>query len=101
MTETNLDIKVTFIKGWWNARLLNKDTGKEIDHMRCNDKRDIGYMCREMLRWFSKCGGYSKWAESARRRHNLSKNRIKFGTIQKVWIHAEELSNNGRRHSYT
>lgn len=101
MKETNLDIKVTFINGWHNARLLNKDTGQEIDHCRCNDKRDIGYMCREMLRWFSKTGGYSKWAESARERHNLQKNRIKYGKIQKVWIANEKLTNNGRKHSYT
>lgn len=61
-----VEVKVTKIGKRWHARLVR--TGHILDEMACSNKRDIGYICREMLRWFSKLGGVSKLAESARRR---------------------------------
>lgn len=66
----NLDISVRHIGNRYSAQL--KDHGKIIDHMMCESKRDIGWICREMLRWFCKLGGDSKWARSARTRQNTS-----------------------------
>ncbi len=77
-----LSMKVTTINGWHHAQ-LSKD-GKVIDEMRCDDKRDIKWICREMLRWFSKMGGCSRWAESARNRHNEVDERGQHGNIQKI-----------------
>ena len=70
-------IKVTKIKNRWHSRLMLND--KVIDEMACKDSRDIGWICREMLRWYSKTGGVSQYAEEARKRHY---NTIAFG---KVW----------------
>ena len=61
-----LSIKVTFIKNRWHARLL--DGTKILDEMACTARQDIGWICREMLRWYNKNGGTSKWASEARKR---------------------------------
>lgn len=59
-------IKVTKIKRRWHARLL---CGQKVaDEMACAAQRDIGWICREMLRWFDKCGGTSRFAAAARQR---------------------------------
>lgn len=68
MSDANLRIKVTALGNRHHARLL-KD-GVVIDEMSCELKQDVGYICRDLLRWFSKLGGVSAWAESARRRMN-------------------------------
>ena len=36
--------------------------------MACISKLDIGWICREMLRWYDKNGGISKFAVAARKR---------------------------------
>ena len=36
--------------------------------MACEDKEDIGYICRTMMRWHDKCGGTSSYASSSRDR---------------------------------
>ena len=61
-----LDIKVTKIRNRWHARLL--DDSKILDEMACISKLDIGWICREMLRWYDKNGGISKFAVAARKR---------------------------------
>ena len=64
-----LTIKVTRINDRWHARLLR---GQEIiDEMACRLQCDIGYICREMLRWYDKMGGVDKFAEAARSRQTL------------------------------
>lgn len=81
MNETNLTITVTKIKRRWHARLwLN---GIVKDESACELKADVGWMCREMLRWFDKLGGVSKYAAASRRR-----NRNAPGPIGKVWYKA-------------
>ena len=65
-TEDSLELKVTRVGRVWIGAL--KVNGVVNSNMACNKKCDIGYMCREMLRWFDKLGGNSKWARSARKR---------------------------------
>lgn len=64
MNEANLRIKVTRINRRWHARLYRD--GVVIDEMACDNKQGISWICREMLRWFDKLGGISKWAMNAR-----------------------------------
>ncbi len=61
------EIRVTRINNRWHARLFYNDVC--IDEMACENKLDIGWVCREMLRWYAK-GLYplSEFAEAARRR---------------------------------
>jgi hypothetical protein len=64
-------IKVTKIKNRWHARLwYNNKPGSE---MACDTKLDIGWICRELMRWWDKCGGSSYHAHKARERHNSFK----------------------------
>jgi hypothetical protein len=65
---TSTDIKVTHIGNEYHARLFAD--GKLVDEMACKNKEDIGWVCREMMRWYSKMGGDSAHAENARERHN-------------------------------
>lgn len=58
------EIVVTKIKNRWHGRLIVKDV--VYDEMACNNSLDIGWICREMLRWYSKMGGISHRAEFAR-----------------------------------
>lgn len=65
--DNQLHIKITRINNRFHARLyLDSDV---LDEMACRDKIDIGWICREMLRWFDKCGGVSDMASAARARH--------------------------------
>lgn len=68
MTKERLDIKVTKINNKWHARLYNLNTGQILDESACKLKSDIGWICREMLRWYDKLGGISKFASAARNR---------------------------------
>lgn len=63
-----LGVGVTRIGNRWVGVLTVN--GKEYDRMACALKSDIGWMCREMLRWYDKLGGNSAWAKSARRRQS-------------------------------
>jgi hypothetical protein len=61
-----MDIKVTKIGKRWHARLIDGNT--ILDEMACSLKEDIGWICREMLRWQDKMGNSNGWTSSARRR---------------------------------
>lgn len=73
----DLSITVTKIRNRWHARLF--DGGTVIDEMACEDKRDIGWICREMLRWADKLGRSTDWTRSARRRQQA-------GPRGRVWF---------------
>lgn len=60
------EIKVTRINGEWHARLYF--CGILRSEMSCKNRADIGYICREMLRWHDKMGGESEFAAAARSR---------------------------------
>lgn len=59
-------IKVTRIGTRWHARMLVG--GVVRDEMACQLREDIGWICREMLRWYQKMGGASIFAAAARKR---------------------------------
>ena len=62
-----MEIKVTRIKNRFHARLYVN--GKVFDEMACTEKKDIGFICREMLRWYDKgLGPHSDFASAARSR---------------------------------
>ncbi len=69
------EIKVTRIKNRWHSRLFFNN--KIIDEMACECSNDIGFICREMLRWFDKLGGESNFASQARKRQT--------SPIGKIW----------------
>ena len=78
----NLDIKVTKIKNRWHARLLVNNVVR--DETACEKKVDVGWMCRELLRWFDKLGGVSKFAQASRRRQNRSG-----GPAGRIWYRTQ------------
>ncbi len=61
------DVTVTHINHRWHARLIVG--GEVFDEMACELKCDIGFICREMYRWYDKTGGVSQAAAAARHRH--------------------------------
>ena len=72
-----MNIKVTKIGKRWHARLINN--GVILDEMACALKEDIGWICREMLRWQDKLGNSNDWTSSARKRQTSQ-------SIGKVWF---------------
>jgi hypothetical protein len=70
------EIKVTRIKDRWHGRLILDE--KVLDEMACDTSEDIGWICREMLRWYDKMGGTSQFASEARDRQVST-------PIGKVW----------------
>jgi hypothetical protein len=63
----NLTIKVTKINKNYHARLW--EGSKLINEWACSNKEDIWYICRQLLRWYDKMGGNSKYAYKARHRN--------------------------------
>lgn len=76
MDPENLKLKVTRINNRYHARLYDGDV--VLDEMACEEKCDIGWICREMLRWYDKgLFPVSKMASAARERHiNPPKSRV-------------------------
>lgn len=62
------EVTVRKIGDGYNVRVFVN--GKLNQEARCNNKSDIGYTCRSLLRWEDKCGNISQYASSARERHN-------------------------------
>jgi hypothetical protein len=62
-----LSTQVTRINNIYHARLMSN--GKIFDEMTCQKKEHIGWICREMMRWYDKCGGTDLHASRARERH--------------------------------
>ena len=81
-------IVVTKIRNRWHARLsLNN---KLVDEMACQQRLDIGWICREMLRWAAKSGNISEFASAARRRQLT-------GPTGRVWWHGALEANKAKR----
>jgi hypothetical protein len=53
------------------------------DEMACELRIDIGYICRQLLRWDDKCGGVSLYASNSRDRLSKETNRGK--PMGKIW----------------
>ena len=76
------EIKVTKIKNKWHARLTKGDV--IYDEMACEQRVDIGVICRIMMRWYDKNGGCSKVASDSRSRLN-QKETNHIGPVGKIW----------------
>jgi hypothetical protein len=74
--KSSCTIKVTRIKQRWHARLYVN--GCVRDEMACSTRMDIGWICREMLRWYDKSSGDSVYAHKARTRQRR-------GPYDKIW----------------
>lgn len=58
--------KCTIIGNWYHCRLFRNDV--LVDEMACDEKDNIGWCFREMLRWQDKCGGGDQFTAAARAR---------------------------------
>jgi len=66
--ECEHEVTVRCINGRYHVRvLLNGVVNQEAV---CESKLNIGLTARNLLRWEDKCGNISKFAGSARERHN-------------------------------
>lgn len=63
-----MKVKVTRIASRWHCRLLLR--GKVIDEYACQLRIDIGWCCRDMLRWANKMGHQDPLAIAGRERKN-------------------------------
>jgi hypothetical protein len=62
------EVTVRNINGNYHCRVfVNGELNQEAV---CYNKRDIGYTCRNLLRWEDKCGNISEFASAARERLN-------------------------------
>lgn len=62
------EVTVRNINGNYHCRVLvNGEVNQEAV---CYRKRDIGYTCRNLLRWEDKCGNISEFARASRERLN-------------------------------
>ena len=78
-----LSLKVTKIKKRWHARL--KEADRLIGESACELKEDVGYICRDLFRWYGKLGGVKrKHPKSGPQQPNPSK--FKLGPAGKVWL---------------
>ena len=74
-----LEIKVTHLGHRWHAQLILDHA--VIDEAACAHKEDVGWICREMLRWHDKLGSTSAFAAAARSRQKGSpKGKVWWGT---------------------
>lgn len=89
-TELETDIKVTRINNRYHARLFVN--GIFSDEMACELRSDIGWICREMMRWCDKLGAGNNHTDSARRRHN--KDSAPRGKV----LYYGEIQNNIEKH---
>ncbi len=62
------EVTVRRIGNGWNCRVFTN--GQLNQESRVENRSEIGFACREMLRWEDKCGNISKFAMAARQRHN-------------------------------
>ena len=62
------EITVRNINGNYHCRVFTN--GELNQEAVCLSKSDIGYTCRNLLRWEDKCGNWSKFASAARERLN-------------------------------
>lgn len=62
------EVTVRCIAGNFYVRVFLN--GKLNQEAVCYNRSDIGWTARSLLRWEDKCGNISKFASSARERHN-------------------------------
>ena len=67
-------IKVTFLGKGWGIRCF-APSGKMFDETFVKARTEIGPACRDLLRWWDKMGGISKYAYEAR--HRVTRKELK------------------------
>lgn len=82
-------IKVTRIGNRWHARMLIENEVR--DEMACEYQCDIRLICREMLRWYNKTGGDSRYADRARHRQKSWGAQGMCGAKGKTWWHCQTI----------
>lgn len=75
-----ISIKVTTINGRHHARIYRED-GTVHSEMACAEKQDVGYICRELARWYDKRGGESEQCSASRDRSAKKKQPQPVGRI--------------------
>ncbi len=75
------ELRVTKIKARWHVQF--RVDGTVHSEMACAKREDIGYCCRELSRWYDKCGGMS--AEAAATRARMCKPTNVKGPVGKIW----------------
>jgi hypothetical protein len=78
-----IEVKVTTINARHHIRLIKES--RVLDEMACDNKQDITWCCRELLRWHSKFGGTEPLTSAARERHRLEDTR----PIGRVYYNSE------------
>lgn len=76
------NVRVTKIKNRWHVRVFYND--KLYSEYACEARQDIGWCAREQLRWVDKCGGMSRFADAARKRHAKDP-----APVGKIWYNIE------------
>jgi hypothetical protein len=76
------EIKVTKINDRWHARLTVE--GKVYGEMACSARVDVGYICRQLMRWHDKCGWEGIVAHHSRNRLNMKETNHR-GPMGTVW----------------
>jgi len=67
-----LSVSVVRINKRYHARLFVN--GELLSEWACQYKCDVGYICRQLLRWYDKTGGKSEYAKASRARGNKDTN---------------------------
>ena len=75
---SDLDIRVTKIGNRWHARLVKGDI--VLDEMACSERVDIGWICREIMRWADKGFDQDEFTSASRYRHNKDSQ-----PVGKIW----------------
>lgn len=76
------EVKVVSINGLYHARYIVDGIIKS--EYTCKNKKEIGLMCREMLRWQHKLGNVTPFTTSARKRVNEKSESILGSSVRKV-----------------
>jgi hypothetical protein len=66
--EVTHEVKVTRIGNVYHCRVFTN--GKLNQEAIAQNRSEISYVCKSLLRWEDKCGNFSKFASSARERLN-------------------------------
>jgi len=77
------EVKVVSINGLYHARYIVDGVIKS--EYTCEDKKEIGLMCREMLRWQHKLGNVTPLTTSARKRVSEKSESILGSYVRKVF----------------
>ena len=84
--NTKYTVKVTRIKNRYHVRLIRHTT--VIAEMACELRIDIGYVCRQLVRWEDKSGG-DEFTSASRERLNTNPDNFR-GPVGKVWYNVNK-----------